>query len=412
MDYLAFHSLHEDPFRLTPDPHYFYPSPDHHDALSSLEYVMQQREGFSVIVGGPGTGKTTIIRTFMARWKSEADMALVVTPRLGPDEFLEAVLEDLGVPVSSLNKNEMIKAFRNTLVERSLAGRRVIIIVDEAQSMSDETLEELRLLSNMETEKEKLLQIVLVGQRGLEKRLASANLEQLNQRIGVKAVLRELNLPEMQEYLNYRLIKAGKGTAGFSDTAVREIFRQSKGTPRLANLLASRSLMAAYMEGMRKVEKRHVGHAVKNLSFKAPATRATRVPSRRSAVAAAIVLALAIMAYTGSYVWAKVAHTFPAGFTRALAVTEPVAVKTDALVNIAYPTVVVAVNARLRQGPSTEAPTVGSAKTGDILQVIEKQQSDDGRNWFLVKTESGRDGWISARATSPANSPPGSPAFP
>jgi general secretion pathway protein A len=407
MNYLAFHSLHEDPFRLTPDPHYFYPSPDHYDALSSLEYAIQQREGFSVIVGGPGTGKTTIIRTFMARWKDEADIALVITPRLAPGEFLQAVLEDLGIPVSSLNKNEMIKTFRNALVERSLAGKRVVIIVDEAQSMSDETLEELRLLSNMETEREKLLQIVLVGQWGLEDRLASASLEQLNQRIGVKAVLRELSLPEMREYLNYRLIKAGKGTAGFSDNAFREIYRQSKGTPRVVNLLASRSLMAAYMEGMRKVEKRHVGHAVKNLSFKSPATRAKRARSRRFVAACALVLSLAIITYTGSHVWAKVARGFPAGLTRAFAATETPVVKTDAVVNVMHPTVVVAVNARLRQGPSTEAMTVGSAKTGDILQIVEEQQSDDGRSWFFVKTENGKDGWVSARATSLANPPPG-----
>jgi general secretion pathway protein A len=407
MDYLTFYHLHEDPFRLTPDPHFFYPSPDHHDALFSLEYVMEQREGFSLIVGGPGTGKTTIVRTFMARWNNKADIALIMTPRLTPEEFLQAVLEELSIPIATPNKNDMIKAFRDTLIERSLEGRRVVIIVDEAQNMSDETLEELRLLSNMETEKEKLLQIVLVGQTGLMKRLALTSLEQLSQRIGVKAVLKGLSRSETREYLNYRLIKAGKGTAAFSDAALREIHRQSAGVPRLINLFASRSLMAAYVDGARQVEKRHVGHAVKHLSFAAPATRARRVPSPRAASAFALIATLIFIIYAGSHVWAKVARGFPAGLTQAFAMTDKNPNERDTFHSGAGPIVALVMNARLRKGASTDTEIVGSARTGDTFQVLGEQMAEDGRNWFHVKTDDGKDGWISARATTPPNRPPG-----
>src|SRR5208283_4537850 len=205
----------------------------------------------------PGTGKTTILKVFINNWKDRAEIALIMTPRLSPEEFLLALIEDLKITPNTTNKNEVIKSFRNFLIDHASAGGRVIIIVDEAQNLPDETLEELRLLSNLETEKEKLLQIILIGQPELRNRLLSSGMRQLNQRIAVRGVLKPLCLNETSDYVNYRLIKAGKGSVLFEEKARRLLYKTSKGIPRLINLIASRAMMAAYLDVSRNVRKRH-----------------------------------------------------------------------------------------------------------------------------------------------------------
>ncbi len=267
MDYLEFFNLKEDPFRLTPDPSYFYPSESHNEVLYSLTYMIEQKEGFFLTVGEPGTGKTTLLNTFLNTkgWKDKAGIALVLTPRLSPEEFLLTVLEDLNVQIKNTNKNEIIRAFRDFLIENSMLGRRIIIIVDEAQNLPDETLEEMRLLSNLETEKEKLLQIVLIGQPELRKRLLSEKLRQLNQRITLRTILNPLTLNETSDYINYRLIKGGKGSAIFKENAKKLIHKSSNGIPRLINLISSRAMMAAYLDTSKDIKKRHVLYAIKHL---------------------------------------------------------------------------------------------------------------------------------------------------
>src|SRR5208283_6011863 len=253
MDYLEFFDLTEDPFRLTPDPFYFFPAREHNEILSSLNYAVEQKEGFYLATGEPGTGKTTILKVFINNWKERAEIALIMTPRLSPEEFLLALMEDLKITLNTRNKNEIFKAFRDFLVEHSSAGRRVIIIVDEAQNLPDETLEELRLLSNLETEKEKLLQIILIGQPELRSRLLSDTMRQLNQRITLRGVLKPMDWDETSDYVNYRLIKAGKGSVIFEDRARKLLFVMSEGIPRLINVIASRAMMAAYLDTSRNV---------------------------------------------------------------------------------------------------------------------------------------------------------------
>jgi len=266
-DFLEFFNLAENPFRITPDPFYFYPSNNHNEILSSLNYAVEQKEGFFVETGEPGTGKTVTLKIFIEKWRDKAEIALIMTPRLSPEEFLLAVLEDLNIKLkNTTNKNELLKTFRDFLIEHSLSGKRVIIIVDEAQNLPDETLEELRLLSNLETEKEKLLQIILVGQPELKKRLLSENLRQLNQRVTVRTTLMPLTRDETFDYINFRLSKAGKGTITFEDKAKKLIYNTSKGIPRLINLISSRTLMAAYVEGDSHIKKRHVVYAIKHLT--------------------------------------------------------------------------------------------------------------------------------------------------
>ncbi|MDD2272717.1 MAG: AAA family ATPase [Desulfuromonadaceae bacterium] len=259
--YLDFFGLREDPFRLTPDPAFYYPSSDHANALLSLDYIMNNREGFCLLTGEPGTGKSTLIRIFLNKWQEQAEIALVMTPRLSPEEFLQAILEDLGVvsPLSG-NKNNMIKEFRDFLLSHAANDRRVAIVVDEAQNLPIETLEELRLLSNLETEKEKLLQIILIGQPELVDKLSAEQLKQLNQRISVRASLHPLSACNTADYLATRLRQAGANAGVFFDKdALETIHRRSNGIPRLINLIASRSLMAAYLQGCSAVK----GHQVK-----------------------------------------------------------------------------------------------------------------------------------------------------
>lgn len=249
--YLDFYNLREDPFGLTPDPAFYYPFSEHANALLSLDYIMNNREGFYLLTGEPGTGKTTLLRIFINKWHAQAAIALVMTPRLSPEEFLQAVLDDLGVifPLSG-NKNDMIKEFRDFLLAQNCQGRRVAIVVDEAQQLPDATLEELRLLSNLETEKEKLLQIILVGQPELADKLEQPHLRQISQRIAVRSVLTHLSTTATADYLTTRLHRAGALTGGiFSPRAAELIYQLSGGIPRLINMMASRALMVGFLEG-------------------------------------------------------------------------------------------------------------------------------------------------------------------
>ncbi len=266
MDFLSFFGLKEDPFKLTPDPAYFYPSSTHHEGLLLLDYSIEQKEGFTTVIGDPGSGKTTLLNVFLEKWKDRAEIAIILTPRLSPEEFLISILEDLKIGPRRKSKNEIIKAFRDFMIEKSSEGRWVIIIVDEAQNLPDETLEELRLLSNLETDKDKLLQIVLLGQPELETKLMSEQLRQLNQRITTRIYLRHFNPDETQDYINYRVIKAGKQNLQLDKKAGKLACKLSKGVPRLINMLISRALMAAYLEESNIILPRHILHAVKSLN--------------------------------------------------------------------------------------------------------------------------------------------------
>lgn len=265
MNFFEFYGLREDPFRLSPDTEFFYPSDIHRVALDSLDYAVENKEGFCLVSGEPGTGKTTALKVFVNKWKERSEIALILTPRLSPEEFLAAVLDELEIAYAGGKKILLLKAFRDFLLEKSLSGRPVIIIVDEAQDLSDETLEELRLLSNLETEKEKLLQIILVGQTGLEERLKSVALKHLDQRIGVRVRLRPLNDRELYRYINHRLLVAGKGYLKMGDRVTGAVYGYSKGVPRVVNMITSRTIMSAYLERDNVIKAKHVRYAIKHL---------------------------------------------------------------------------------------------------------------------------------------------------
>lgn len=256
-NYLSFFNLTDNPFRLTPDISYFYNAPAHATALLSLEYCLTQQEGFCILTGEPGTGKTTILRLFTEKWKERAELALIMTPHLSPDEFFQAILDDFKIPLSP-SKNDMLKSFRNFLLTHAANGRRVAIVIDEAQELPHETMEELRLLSNLETEKEKLLQIILIGQPELRDKLLSEPFRQLNQRISIRVQLNPLTEPETSDYINTRLIRGGNSSLLYTQKAKDLIYKFSGGIPRTINLLASRGLMSAFLCESKEVSDKHI----------------------------------------------------------------------------------------------------------------------------------------------------------
>lgn len=422
MDYLTFFKLDDDPFRLTPDPEYFFPSQEHNEILNSLNYAIEQKEGFSLVIGQPGTGKTTILRILIDHWKDRAEIALVMTPRLQPEEFLQAVLEDLNIKLGGRSKNEMLKAFRDILITHAATGKRIMIVVDEAQNMPDETIEELRLLSNLETEKEKLLQIILMGQPELQKKLDAAHLKQLDQRITIRAVLRPLTRSETSDYINFRLIKAGKGTIVFDEESRKKIYDMSKGIPRVINLVASRALMAAFVSGSASVSRDHVKYAIEHLAGEHNVPWRRYVPFVRYGIAAVIV-ALAVVVGLYRFSGTTFSKNTPAAGPRGHSVQakDPATAsghpqeKAGAPVRVpglsgnmppeaALPkpdtvryVTISAGSANMRGAPSVTSAKVAWATKGATFAVLESKTDSTGRTWYRVQYPSEKPCWISEK---------------
>jgi general secretion pathway protein A len=249
--YKAYFHITRNPFDLTPDPNCFVPTPRHNEALAALYYGVRRHKGFVVVTGEVGTGKTLLLRCLLRLLENSKDIAYayLFNSRLSPTEFLQYVLSDFGLPSSGKNKCELLVDFSKFLLERGAKHMTTVLIVDEAHDLSADTLEELRLLSNLETTEDKLLQIVLVGQPELDKKLDSNELRQLKQRIALRAQLRPLTIQQTQEYIEQRLRIAGadpNGSSLFSPEAIAEVYSYSRGFPRLINTICENALLGAY----------------------------------------------------------------------------------------------------------------------------------------------------------------------
>jgi general secretion pathway protein A len=254
--YLRFFGLNEKPFAITPDPRYLYLSERHAEALAHLLYGVNEAGGFIQLTGEVGTGKTTVVRTLLSRVPHHADVAVILNPRVTPVEFLLTICEELGLGIADADRDsvkQMVDALNRRLLSAHAEGRRIIVIVDEAQNLSAEVLEQVRLLTNLETPTQKLLQIILIGQPELRELLDRTELRQLAQRITGRYHLEPLSREETLGYVRHRLRVAGAAEDIFTPSALAEVHRLAAGVPRVINVTCDRALLGAYTQETRKV---------------------------------------------------------------------------------------------------------------------------------------------------------------
>ncbi len=246
--YLEFFGLSERPFSITPDIAYLYLGKQHEEALATITYGITERLGISLLTGEVGSGKTTLSRALLARLDDSVVTAMLVNPLLSVPELLKMITKDFGIACRFTSPQKQLDALNRFLLHQAKTGGNALLVIDEAQNLSIEALEALRMLTNLETDKQKLLQILLVGQPELLKKIGTNELRQLEQRITTRYHLRPLSQVEMMRYINHRICIAGGGGKVFFDPkAYRTLFKQTKGYPRLINLLCDRALMAAYL---------------------------------------------------------------------------------------------------------------------------------------------------------------------
>ncbi len=256
--YLEFYGLKENPFNVTSDPNFLYLSHTHKEALNHLLYGINQRKGFIEVTGEIGAGKTTLCRAILNQLDERTKTSLVFNSSLPEKQLLEAIIADFGITPKRRSKVGLIEALNEFLLEQLALGNNAVLIIDEAQNMRPSTLEAIRMLSNLETEKEKLLQIVLCGQPQLRDKLNSPSLLQLKQRIAVRFHVRALEKEELQGYMNHRLdVAGGGGRVSFTPETVDPIHSYTNGIPRLINIICDKALLMGFV-----YETRFIGNEI------------------------------------------------------------------------------------------------------------------------------------------------------
>lgn len=254
--YESFYGLKEKPFNLLPDPDYLYMSSGHENIFTHLEYAISENKGFVVITGEVGSGKTTLINYLISKSLSGVEVGLINNTYIAPNQVIKSICREFELDTEGLDRDEMLDRFHNFLIEKYSISQRVILIFDEAQNLSTKTLEEIRMLSNLEAEKDHLIQIILSGQPELRARLQDSRLKQFVQRITVYCHLSGLSRAEVEKYIKYRLNVAGaKDPEIFVDGAIGMIASYSKGIPRLINLACDAAMVYGYADNKRTIDK-------------------------------------------------------------------------------------------------------------------------------------------------------------
>jgi general secretion pathway protein A len=299
--YLKFFGLSEAPFSITPDPAFVYLSPEHRDALAHLLYGVGQggSGGFVQLTGEVGTGKTTMCRCLLEQLPDNTHVALVLNPLLTPRELLATICEELGIETHGITDSSkaMVDALNEYLLVQHSKGHRVVVVIDEAQNLSPESLEQVRLLTNLETPKEKLLQMVLLGQPELRQLLQRQNLRQLSQRITARYHLQPLNQEETQAYVRHRMMVAGAQRSPFSRAALRALYQRSSGVPRLINIIADRALAGAYARESSRVTPRLVNAAANEVQPSETRVRSNPWPGIVATAAGLLLVVVTLMTW-------------------------------------------------------------------------------------------------------------------
>jgi len=292
--YTKFYNLKEQPFSLTPDSHFLYLSAQHRDALGHLLYGIRERKGFMLVSGEVGTGKTTLCRALIKEIEREAEVGFILNSLLSAKELLKAINEDLCCHRNAKSKKELVDELNQFLLQQHGTGRTVVLLLDECQNLQMPVLEQLRMLSNLETEKEKLLQIIMVGQSELIEKLEREELRQLAQRISVTYHLQPLDYRETVHYISHRM-RIASGTDGggdgdgksapsvrFTRAALKRIFLYSEGIPRKINVICDRALLVGYVKGKRRISDSIIRRALTEIQKHPRAARKRRRYSRFS----------------------------------------------------------------------------------------------------------------------------------
>ena len=294
--YNKFFFFREKPFKLVPNPEYYYVSRSHEEAMAHLKYAIAEGEGFVEITGEVGTGKTTLCRVFLDNLDDRTEVAYIFNPRLGPTQLLKAIADELGVKCRADDTKQLIDALNKYLIDMKTAGKTVVLLVDEAQNLTRNVMEQLRLLSNLETNRSKMLQIILVGQPELGELLDSYDLRQLAQRITLSCHLSPLSFREVREYIEHRIQIASIQTpVVFTHSAYRLIYRYSTGIPRLINIVCDRALLTAFGRNQKKINSAIVRAAMRELSERGKKRRWLRELKIPALVMAAVLCAAALV---------------------------------------------------------------------------------------------------------------------
>ena len=398
--YLEHFGLTEKPFGMSPDPQFYFESKEHKKAFDYLAFFISQQEGFALICGDVGSGKTTISRIFLnSLEETKYNTALILNPVTDEAEFMKEALKEFGTQAGADTKEELYNKLRLFLLDEFSNGKENVLIIDEAQLLSYEMLEFIRLLSNIETDKQKILHTIFFAQQEFLDKLKDPRLRHLSQRITVNCSIEPLTRSETKSYISYRLFKSGsRGPLEFQDRAVRLIHIASKGYPRLINYICDRCLLVLYAKSTHTVDAHVVSKVIMEEGIPLSSVKNSGHGLKLKGLPGFAGIALLVLAgLAGYYIFfsALYSHIFPQKQNPASQSREASLVTT----RIPIPLAKVTVNreaANVRSEPDIASPRIGTIMKGETLTILAEKTDDRNLKWYKIKFFENRAGWIAS----------------